>query len=77
MRVNKLVNKAMGDPAEKGNDAVFQDDQELDLASLRKIHKKNTKYAESTIMQARCDVQAAVTKLDGSKDAEQALRLKE
>ena len=77
MRVNKLVNKAMGEETEKAKDSIFQDEQELDPASLRKIHKKNTKYAEQTIMQARCDVQAAISKLNETKDAEQILKLKE
>ena len=56
---------------------MFQDEQELDPASLRKIHKKNIKYAEQAIMQARIDVQAAINKSRDSKDSEQLLRLKD
>jgi len=45
MRVNKLVNKAVGEQTENAEGDDQHEDGELDLASLRKIHKKNTKYA--------------------------------
>lgn len=77
MRVNKLVNKAVGEQTTNGGEAEEAGDDQLDVASLRKIHKKNTKYAEKEITQVRSEIQAAIKGLDAAKDAELILKHKE
>lgn len=45
MRVNKLVNKAVDEQSANDDQGDQQEEEQLDSASLCKIHKKNTKYA--------------------------------
>ena len=77
MRVNKLVNKVVGEQPMSTEGDDKQEDDQLDLASLRKIHKKNTKYAQKHIAQVRCEVQAAINDLDETKDVELIFKHKE
>jgi hypothetical protein len=70
LRVNKLANKVVGD------NATEDKDQELDVASLTKRHKKYLKFVEKNISQARAQVAEALTSLNEDKDKEMILKHK-
>ena len=70
MRVNKLANKVV---AENASDDA---DQELDVASLAKRHKKYLKFVEKNISSSRTAVAEAMAGLDEDKDKEMIIRHK-
>jgi len=74
MRVNKLVNKVV---SEHAHEIEQQEDAELDVESLCKLHKKNLKYAEKNMSQVRTQVQATISSLGEGADRELLLKHKE
>jgi len=71
MRVNKLANKVMED-ADESDDQ----DQELDIASLAKRHKKYLKFVDKNISQVRAQVAEELSSLSEDSDKEMIIKHK-
>jgi len=78
MRVNKLVNKLVSEHIQDGGQGDDEEDEaQLDLGSLCKLHKRNLKYAEKEIQAVRIKVAEKVAAAESGDNKEYTLRLKD